>query len=112
MIAGSSLGKGAALAVYSLSGRLMRAYSAGEFKSGKVNWDGRDASGKTAASGIYLVRLTAGSKTFTRTMLPAIEYPLSTHFLSFHPERNHFHCSGFVKDTGPLWKYLGGIYQM
>jgi flagellar hook assembly protein FlgD len=33
-----------------------------------VNWDGRDDSGNTVASGTYLYRMTAGGETRTRKM--------------------------------------------
>jgi hypothetical protein len=52
----------AKLSVYSLDGRLVTVLADGEFAAGTVrrSWSGRDARGRAAASGVYLVRLEAG----------------------------------------------------
>jgi subtilisin family serine protease/subtilisin-like proprotein convertase family protein len=49
------------LAVFDLRGRLVRRLVDGELPAGahRVRWDGRDASGRESASGVYLVRLIA-----------------------------------------------------
>lgn len=51
----------AALNVYDLQGRLVRAFTAARFEAGThaVTWDGRDASGRAVASGVYEVVLSA-----------------------------------------------------
>ncbi|HEY2955081.1 MAG TPA: putative Ig domain-containing protein, partial [Candidatus Eisenbacteria bacterium] len=59
------------LAVYSLDGRRVRTLidetrEAGEYRQ---SWDGRDQHGATAAPGIYFVRLAAGPRVFTRTIV-------------------------------------------
>jgi len=58
------------LAVYDLLGREVKVLLSGSLPAGAhaVRWDGRDASGRTAASGVYLYRLVAGSFTQTRHM--------------------------------------------
>ncbi len=51
------------IAVYDLSGRLVRTLAAGErFAAGEqaITWDGRSGSGKQLPSGVYLVRFEAG----------------------------------------------------
>jgi len=59
------------LAIYDVSGRLVRSLVDGPFAAGKhaIEWDGRDARGLSAPSGIYLYRLTANSLTLTRRMV-------------------------------------------
>ncbi len=51
----------AALDVYDLKGRLVRAFGAAPYAAGvhAVSWDGRDAAGRAVASGIYEVVLSA-----------------------------------------------------
>jgi hypothetical protein len=53
------------LAVYDVTGRLVRVLVAGEARPGRreVAWDGRDTAGERVASGVYLVRLTDGRRT-------------------------------------------------
>jgi hypothetical protein len=60
-----------ALSVYDVSGRLVRNLIDGPLASGKhaVEWDGRDARGLSAPSGIYLYRLTANGQTINRRMV-------------------------------------------
>jgi len=55
------------LDVYSAQGRLVRTLLTGRQASGRhhVVWDGRDASGRRAASGVYVYRLRTGSGTFS-----------------------------------------------
>ncbi|HPF69469.1 MAG TPA: FlgD immunoglobulin-like domain containing protein [Candidatus Krumholzibacteria bacterium] len=51
------------LRVYDVKGRLVRTLAEGEpFAAGAqaVAWDGRDAAGRAAASGVYVVRMEAG----------------------------------------------------
>jgi aminopeptidase N len=47
--------------VYDASGRLVRTLTSGEFTAGRhpLTWDRRDASGRSVAAGVYVVRLTA-----------------------------------------------------
>jgi len=52
------------LRIYDASGRLVRTLLSGEtMPAGRrgVEWDGRDASGRTSPSGVYFYRLTAGA---------------------------------------------------
>ena len=54
-----------------MQGRLIRnlvrdVQSAGEYV---VSWDGRDATGNAASSGVYYYRLTAGDRSDTRAMV-------------------------------------------
>ena len=58
----------ARLAVYGLDGRLVTVLADERFEAGPVQrtWSGRDAAGRTVASGVYLVRLEAGDVRETR----------------------------------------------
>lgn len=53
------------LAVYDVSGRLVAALESGHRAAGEhtVRWDGANARGRPAATGIYFVRLTTGTDT-------------------------------------------------
>jgi hypothetical protein len=59
------------LAIYDVSGRKIRELASGAMAAGarEVMWDGRDSSGRAAASGIYFYRLDAGRFTQTRKMI-------------------------------------------
>ncbi len=59
------------LVVYDVSGRKIRELASGQMPAGarEVTWDGRDAAGRAAASGIYFYRLDAGRFTQTRKMI-------------------------------------------
>lgn len=52
------------LEVYDLAGRLVRCLVADRLPAGErsLHWDGRDAEGRRVASGLYLVRLSAGEE--------------------------------------------------
>jgi flagellar hook assembly protein FlgD len=51
----------ASVAVYDAAGRLVAKLAEREFPAGRssVRWDGRDATGRPMASGIYFARLTS-----------------------------------------------------
>jgi hypothetical protein len=53
----------ATIAVYGIDGRLVRELVRGSFAPGEhgFTWDGRDRQGRELASGVYLVRLEAGT---------------------------------------------------
>jgi hypothetical protein len=60
------------LEVYDVSGRLVARLLDGEKRGAgphDVEWNGRDASGRAAASGIYVYRLVAGKETISRKMV-------------------------------------------
>ena len=59
------------LDVYDASGRLVRRLAEGSRKEGMqlVTWDGRDAAGREAGSGIYFARLRAGKQVHSRKMI-------------------------------------------
>jgi len=59
------------LDVFDLSGRLVRTLEAGYLPAGRYArvWDGRDRRGREAASGVYLYRLRAGARVFTRKLV-------------------------------------------
>lgn len=61
----------ARLSVYNLAGQRVVELVRGRREAGthRVSWDGRDASGGALASGVYLVRLTAGSWIGTEKLL-------------------------------------------
>jgi hypothetical protein len=57
----------AVLEVCTLSGERIRTLVAGDLPAAKhqVRWDGTDASGRPAAAGVYVIRLTSGKMTRT-----------------------------------------------
>ncbi len=59
------------LAVYDLNGRLVRTLAGDVLPSGehRAAWDGRDETGQTVASGVYLVRLRGSDFTSARRVL-------------------------------------------
>ncbi len=59
------------LQVFDLLGRDLRTLSDGMYAPGRyaATWDGRDARGSMAASGVYVVRLQAGDRVFTRKII-------------------------------------------
>ena len=59
------------LAIHDVSGRLIRTLVTGDISQGRhvVRWDGKDALGHPAASGVYLVALRAGSLSATRSLV-------------------------------------------
>ncbi|MFH1279657.1 MAG: T9SS type A sorting domain-containing protein [Candidatus Eisenbacteria bacterium] len=61
----------ARVAVYDLTGRLVRVLADGGFPAGPsvLVWDGAGESGRAAASGVYFVRLEAAGRTLTKKML-------------------------------------------
>lgn len=59
------------LEVFDAAGALVRSLAAGIYPAGShaVSWDGRDAAGARAPSGVYFCRLRAGTATRARTMI-------------------------------------------
>ncbi|MGD8396872.1 MAG: FlgD immunoglobulin-like domain containing protein, partial [Candidatus Eiseniibacteriota bacterium] len=59
------------LAIYDVGGRLVRGLVDGPREAGHhaVRWDGRDAGGGAAASGVYYARLVVGDRSATRTLV-------------------------------------------
>jgi hypothetical protein len=59
------------LAIYDCAGREIVSLLDGEGEAGahEVSWDGRDARGAAAGTGIYFYRLTAGKQTLTKKMV-------------------------------------------
>jgi hypothetical protein len=59
------------LRIYDAAGRLVRVLAEGDRPAGRYAelWDGRDASGRAVASGVYFYRLDAGAFTQTRKMI-------------------------------------------
>jgi hypothetical protein len=59
------------LAIYDVSGRLVRTLTNEQFGSGvhSLEWNGRDEKGRCAASGVYLCRLVTGSSVYSRRVL-------------------------------------------
>jgi hypothetical protein len=62
---------GVELALYDLSGRLVRILERGKRNAGHhaVRWDGLDNQKRPAASGVYLCSLRAGSFSATRSIV-------------------------------------------
>ena len=61
------------VAVYDAAGRSVRPLAAGVFPPGthRVEWDGRDAAGRRAASGLYFVRLETATGVMVRKLVLA-----------------------------------------
>jgi len=61
----------AELAVYSVTGQLVRTLASGPMTAGAhtATWDGRDDSGRAVSSGVYISRLTSGTHTATGRMV-------------------------------------------
>jgi hypothetical protein len=61
----------ATLKVYNILGGLVRTLEDGDRPAGwhELKWSGRDNNGRRAAAGIYLYRLTSGSKVFTKKLI-------------------------------------------
>lgn len=59
------------LMVYDMRGRLIKSLQSGRMEAGsyRVEWDGRDMNDLPVSSGVYLYRLTAGDKVFSRKMM-------------------------------------------
>lgn len=59
------------LAIYNILGQEVIRLADGDFPTGShsVVWDGRDRDGRTAASGIYIYRISAGDNTACRRMV-------------------------------------------
>jgi hypothetical protein len=59
------------LGIYDASGRLVRELENDQLPAGlhELVWDGRDANGSSVATGVYFVRLLAGSREFTRKIV-------------------------------------------
>jgi flagellar hook assembly protein FlgD len=59
------------LSLFDVRGRLVRRLVSSTQGAGvhTVNWDGRDAAGLQAASGVYFYRLATETKTLQRKML-------------------------------------------
>jgi hypothetical protein len=59
------------LAVYDVAGRLVRTLAAGDYEAGahSFEWNGADADGRPAASGIYFVRLKGPGATLVTKLL-------------------------------------------
>jgi len=73
-IAGTArAGEPVALTVHDLAGRRVASFAVRPGADGHfaARWDGRDASGRAAPSGVYLVRLAAGAETVARRVVLA-----------------------------------------
>jgi hypothetical protein len=59
--------------IYNAKGQLVRSMNASHATPGyfSMNWDGRDASGKTVGSGVYMYRMTSGQYTAAKKMILA-----------------------------------------
>lgn len=59
------------VAIYDLAGRRVRVLARGDFAAGdrRMSWDGRDASGRPVAPGLYFARVRAGALDLTAHVL-------------------------------------------
>jgi hypothetical protein len=57
------------LAIYNVSGQLVRTTTLGPAADGRWTWDGRDDQGRDVASGIYIYRLETAWQMIARRML-------------------------------------------
>ncbi len=60
----------ATISIVDVSGRIVKRVASGELVPGRylTDWDGRDEAGRRVASGVYFIRLEAGSFAATRKM--------------------------------------------
>ena len=58
------------IAVFDLAGRRLRVLERGPRPAGRhrIGWDGRDDSGTLLRDGVYLVRMTAADRNWTRKL--------------------------------------------
>ncbi|MBD3278202.1 MAG: T9SS type A sorting domain-containing protein, partial [Candidatus Aegiribacteria sp.] len=63
--------EGAELAVYDLSGRMVRSLTPGELQTGAntVSWNGTGGNGEVLPNGVYCVKLSSPQGNVTRMML-------------------------------------------
>jgi flagellar hook assembly protein FlgD len=61
----------ASVGIYDLRGRLVTTLLDGFQQAGRrtLVWNGRNESGRTVPSGVYMIRLEAGTETHTRKLL-------------------------------------------
>ena len=66
-------GTSVSLAIYDVSGRRVRTLADGALAAGvhTLAWDGRDAAGEPAPSGVYLARMSAEGRTFVARIVRA-----------------------------------------
>ena len=59
------------LVIYDVLGRTVRTLVDERVSAGRhvIQWDGRDDNGRAVASGVYLYRLQAGTRTAVRKMV-------------------------------------------
>jgi hypothetical protein len=57
------------LAIYDAAGRLVKSFEGLENQSGVLSWDGRNQSGATVTTGIYLCTITSGGFSETRKIV-------------------------------------------
>ncbi len=59
--------------IYNIKGQLMRSYATEHGNPGyyQISWDGRDANGRSAASGVYLYRMSSENYSSTKKMILA-----------------------------------------
>jgi flagellar hook assembly protein FlgD len=59
------------LKIYNIRGQLVKTLFEGKLSEGRyeVTWDGKDESGATVASGVYLYRLKTAQGVITRKMI-------------------------------------------
>ena len=70
-LVGEGLRAGGDLVIYNVLGQAIRRWDLGRMEPGfhALVWDGRDGSGRASASGVYLVRLQAGSFSQSRKII-------------------------------------------
>ncbi len=62
-----------AIEVYNVKGQLLRSFNRSHDQAGyyQISWDGRDANGNLAGTGVYFYRMSSGTYSSTRKMIMA-----------------------------------------
>lgn len=64
-----SLSGNAAVGIYNMDGKLIKALSLDRTNNNSVRWDGKDIQGRNISNGCYIIRLVSGNKIITKNFI-------------------------------------------
>jgi hypothetical protein len=64
-----SLNGNAAVGIYNMDGKLIRALSSDRTNKNSIRWDGKDNHGRYISNGCYVIKLVSGNKTVTKSFI-------------------------------------------